>query len=291
MAQGLTKSEAHFYEALLDFRKLNAKEDSASAVLLEKTKTIDALKNDARAERKRIELLMSDGLQIAQLVASIRAQMNRVEVQLDREYESLKREWKTQIEILEQRARQAKTSDEKKQIEREIILIREKSLFLSPWVRTLSFDPSKIYRLEPRHLLDSLEARLASDYLTQALTEVKVRLDEIRKSKIQCLQVLSWQEKFITFTEEAEEQRLSQFFVSPPRITTEIGTGVVDGVKNNVGPTVKLLTQLNPKSAIGHRFATSASIATADIKDYYDLLTEVDQELDRLAKTIEKKIP
>lgn len=131
-------------------------------------------------------------------VAALRESLAAQKYRLGERYAAL-------IDSLQQQAQSAGTDEERRRLREAIIGYTEKYILFSPAFQALRFDPQKLRQIDPAQAGDSLERRIAIDYLENAREDIGIHLSDIRKSRRELERTVRLEEKTRDFLEEVDD--------------------------------------------------------------------------------------
>ncbi|HVO74351.1 MAG TPA: hypothetical protein VMT35_10040, partial [Ignavibacteriaceae bacterium] len=236
-SQSLESMEKNYYQLESNLKKEKAVLDSLKLVLNEKGNEIDNEKNKKNPDKDKIVELMSASITISN---KYDAQQKKV-AQLQTKYESAKIELDKKYSLVIDSLKSLQNSGEFKgdmnKLNSDILYYTETKLAVGPKISLLSFDPSKLLKIDPNKSTDSLEKAIYKEYLQDALTEVDYHLKNINEQQSEINQMLALERKTEKFLKETEFQKgvrtqtskRNQDNLGP---SSDFNTGVFGGVDN-----------------------------------------------------------
>ncbi len=295
-AQDLSEVESQYTILETAYKIETAKLDSMNALMESNARVIDSEKRRTPVDRNRLAQLMAASVPVSGAIKHQQKIVAQMEQQLDRRRARLLLQYSAAIDSLTETRRRVLNEPDKAALENRIQVLSEKRLFVSPVIKSLSFDPFKIRQIDLESTADSVEFVIYKDYLERALKEIDFRMEEIRKSSKEFSAILSLRLRANEFLEEVREQNsFGNLFTS-----RSSGTGAFVGSGNNPFQAVSdrafsvagLLRQLNDHDRMLSKFQAPSfnSTVTFSIQDYVDLLAHTERELAQYKMFVQQKL-
>ena len=307
--QSLADLEKNYFQLEKNLKKERVILDSLKVVLNEKANEIDTEKSKKDADKDKIVQLMSVSITVSN---KYDAQQKKV-AQLQSRYESAKRELDKKYTSIIDSLKVLQNSGEYKgdmdELNSRILTYTETKLAIAPKISLLSFDPSKLLKVDPYKSRDSLEKAIYSEYLQDALSEVDYHLKNINEQHSEINQMLELEKKTEKFLKETEFQRGIRTQSSGKSETnvgaapSDIDNAVFEGVKdrNNAENITEqfrsytlLLNQLNLSVSDGlpvtDKLEWDAASERLSLKEYKNLLEELRKKLQEYKLVLGNKI-
>ena len=207
-----------------------------------------------------------------------------------------------------------KNKEDKEKVENLILFYSTKRLEVIPGTNLLSFNPDKILELDLNRFNNSLDKKIYSEYLNNALNEVNIVLGNVTKESKEINQIIELERKANKFIEETElesglaSSKISQIREQNYETNTEgqnygpgidIGIGAVgdksrtSNLNNNVQVYEHLLDQLNTIKSLSMRQPLDETLVSLnkdiDLYSYGKILKEVKSRLTEYKKLLEQK--
>jgi hypothetical protein len=193
-------------------------------------------------------------------------------------------------------------------LESQILKLSEKRLLVSPTVKRLSFDPQRILQIQPNQYSDSLESAIYSDYLNKAVKEINTHLNEVKNTRREFDEIITLQEKTSSFLEDvAEDQNEGIFLAAENQAQTaneatfsgspfggDLSTSKSGIIYSQFQSYLAILQQLNRNNRIQQQYSwhspVDSSSVTLTMKEYLQLLNDVEKELRSYKKIVQNKL-
>jgi hypothetical protein len=307
--QNLADIEKNYFQLEKNLKKEKVILDSLKLVLNEKANEIDAEKSKKDADKDKIVGLMSALITVSN---KYDAQQKKV-AQLQTKYESAKREldkkYTSIIDSLKALQNSGEFRGDMDELDSEILNCTETKLAIAPKISLLSFDPSKLLKVDPYKSKDSLEKAIYREYLQDALNEVDYHLENINEQHTEINQMLALEKKTEKFLKETEFQRGirtqssgksgTNIESSPPGLDDNLFEGV-NSRDNAIKITEQfrgytlLLNQLNVSISDGlpvaDKLEWNAASGRLSLKEYKNLLEELRKKLQEYKLVLGNKI-
>lgn len=270
--------------------------DSASRVMEQNANVIDNEKRRTPVDQNKLTQMMASSVPISNAIKEQQKAVARMEEQLAHVQARLLAQYSAVIDSLTGRQTILTDESEKQKLEDQIHLLSEKRLFVSPLIKSLSFDPYKIRQIQLQTARDSVEYTIYKDYLERALKEINFRIDEIKKSSQEVSSVLSLRRGAGEFLEEVIEQNsFTNLFTAHNSETNKIvglDNNPLGTVSARVFSVANLLKQLNDNDRLLLKFQVRSfnSKIAISMQDYLDLLSHTEKELAQYKRYVQQKL-
>ena len=298
-AQGTARLVSEFLAARQQLEAEQAALDSLSALLEAQAARIDAEKKKTPGDDGRIRRLMARGLTLSREVDARRDRIATLSESLAVQKYRLGERYAALIDSLQQQAQSADTDEERRRLGEAIVAYSGKYILFSPAFQALRFDPDKLRRIDPAQARDSLERRIAIDYLEKARKDIGTHLSDIRKSRRELERTVRLEEKTRDFLEEVDDGFIGLVTRTPAASgdanrafttnETEIGDPIAADAPDPLGSILLFINQLNLPQSGTWRPASDAS-PQISLQDYLKLLQEAEKRLLQFDKLISGKL-
>lgn len=204
-AQSIARLESEFLAARQQLQAEQEALDSLTALLEAQAARIDAEKRKSPGDEAQIRRMLARGLTLSREVDARRDRVTALRESLAAQKYRLGNRYAARIDSLQQREQSAGNDAERRRLREAIVADSEKYILFSPVFQALRFDPHKLRRIDPAQARDSLERKIAIDYLENAREDIGIHLDEIRKSRKELERTIRLEEKTRDFLEEADD--------------------------------------------------------------------------------------
>ena len=307
-AQTIPELEKKLSSLQKEWTEVKSELDSLKALYEDQTQVIDKEKKRAKPEKDKIAKLMSHALTVSDQLNVKTGQLSILEDNFNVIKRELDGRYSHQIDSLQALANSKRFAGEKENLESQILRLSEKRLLVSPTVKKLSFDPQKILQIQPEQYSDSLESAIYSDYLSNALKEIDTHLNNVHNTRKEFEEIIILQEKTGSFLEEVAEDQYDGIFLAAEnqaQITKQATlsdpffggeftgreTGIIYAQFQSY---LAILHQLNRNDQIQQQSSWNSPIdsstVTLTMKDYLQLLKDVEKELRSYKKIIQTKL-
>lgn len=282
--------------------------DSLTVIYDDQTGIIDKEKKRTKPDKDKIAKLMSQALTVSDQLDSKREQLSNLDANINVIKKQLDRRYSHQIDSLQTLINSKKFTGNKENSESQILKLSEKRLLVSPTVKRLSFDPQRILQIQPNQYKDSLESAIYSDYLNKALKEINTHLNEVKNTRREFDEIITLQEKTSSFLEDVAEDQTEGIFLAAenqaqtPNEATfsgspfggDLSTSKSGIIYSQFQSYLAILQQLNRNNRIQQQYSwhspVDSSSVTLTMKEYLQLLNDVEKELRSYKKIVQNKL-
>jgi hypothetical protein len=282
--------------------------DSLTVIYDDQTGIIDKEKKRTKPDKDKIAKLMSQALTASDQLDSKREQLSNLDANINVIKKQLDKRYSHQIDSLQTLINSKKFTDNKENLESQILKLSEKRLLVSPTVKRLSFDPQRILQIQPNQYSDSLESAIYSDYLNKAVKEINTHLNEVKNTRREFDEIITLQEKTSSFLEDvAEDQNEGIFLAAENQAQTaneatfsgspfggDLSTSKSGIIYSQFQSYLAILQQLNRNNRIQQQYSwhspVDSSSVTLTMKEYLQLLNDVEKELRSYKKIVQNKL-
>ena len=282
--------------------------DSLTVIYDDQTGIVDKEKKRTKPDKDKIAKLMSQALTVSDQLDSKREQLSNLDANINVIKKQLDKRYSHQIDSLQTLINSKKFTGNKENLESQILKLSEKRLLVSPTVKRLSFDPQRILQIQPNQYKDSLETAIYSDYLNNALKEIDTHLNEVKNTRKEFEEIITLQEKTSSFLEDvAEDQSEGIFLAAENQAQLSSQTSQFDPTNGGEFSSrdkgilygqfqsyLAILQQLNRNNQIQQQYSwhspVDSSSVTLTMKEYLQLLNDVEKELSSYKKIVQNKL-
>lgn len=307
-AQNLRQLEKQFDETQQTLTEMNRELDSLRAIYDKHTHLIDQEKSRPKPDKDKLAKLMSQGLAISDKLAKKEENISNHEEKLSILKMKLDEKYSQKIDSLQSALNSKRFKGDKESLEAQILKFSEKRLLVSPTVKKLSFDPGKILQIRLEASTDSLDAAIYADYLQNALKDINEHLSYVRGSRKEFEEIITLQEKTSDFLREVSEEQYGGMYLAAgsqsqatkqATLTDPTFVGDLQSERSGVIYTqfhsyLDILHQLDWDDQIQQQSywesPVDSSTVNLTMKDYLQLLKDVEKELISYKKIIEAKL-
>jgi hypothetical protein len=306
LPQSLTDLEKNYYTTEKNLKKEKIVLDSLKLVLNAKGNEIDIEKNKKNADKDKIVELMSALITVSnkydaqqKKVVQLQTKFESSKIELDKEYSAI-------IDSLKTLQSSGEFRGDMNKLNSDILYYTETKLAIGPKISLLSFDPSKLLKIDPNKSRDSLEKAIYMEYLQDALSEVDYHLKNINEQHSEINQMLALEKKTEKFLKETEFQKgirtqsSNRSGTNSESLTDEATFGGVNNRDNAVKITEQfrvytlLLNQLNVSIAedlsATDKLEWGSEGERLSLKEYRNLLEELRKKLQDYKLVLGNKI-
>lgn len=287
LSQSLTELEGRYENLRNDVQRKGAVLDSLKNILENRAHQIEVEKQKQNPDNDKIVNLMAGSVSLSNLINQKQDKLEETTKNFDRIMKNLDDKYSIFIDSL----KQLRKSDWEnlKKLDSEILSYTEKRLFISPQVELLSFNPSKLLKIDLNKAKSAEEKASLREYLSSALNEVNNLLIEINSQSKEADDAISLQKKtskFLSETEFDRDERL-QNFSKQTMGRIDDGSPLTGGTKENLSDQLNsyllLLDQINifdkSEKMNSQKFFIKTNKPNLSLKEYSNLLKEVSQKL------------
>jgi hypothetical protein len=178
--------------------------DSLSQILEKKANLIDREKKKSDPEIDKITGLMAETIVIASQVEEQQKKIKQLQGSINFLKQNLYKKYSVLIDSLKRVENSKVSGESKSELEKKILYLAQKRLYLSPNIPLLSFSPDKILNIDLNATEDSLEKAIYQEYLKHALSEVDSHLVELSELSSEINEMILLQKKTESFMDEMD---------------------------------------------------------------------------------------
>ncbi len=275
--------------------------DSLKNKLDARVKEINTEKSKPAPDKDKITFLMANSVTLSNNIDEQQRKINKIEKSIAAIKVKLSEKYSGIIDSLKDV--QKKDMENKEEVENLILFYAAKRLEVTPEIFQLSFNPYKILELDLNKSKDSVDQKIYSEYLSNALQEVNNILSNISEENTKINQVIELQRKTNKFIEETELEsgitsgKLSQEGNNEKASNTRTGPVYAESsnsLSDNAQVYAHLLEQLSTVKSLSVRQLPGETLQSLekniDLNSYDKLLKEVKKRLVEYKKLLEQKI-
>ncbi len=311
-SQNLDKLEKRYIDLQNSYNAEKLLLDSLQNKFNSRLKEINSEKNKANPDKDKITSLMGNSINLSNSVEDQQKKVDKIEKSILSVKYGLNGKYSDIIDSLKNV--HVKNKEDKEKVENLILFYSTKRLEVIPGTNLLSFNPDKILELDLNRFNNSLDKKIYSEYLNNALNEVNIVLGNVTKESKEINQIIELERKANKFIEETElesglaSSKISQIREQNYETNTEgqnygpgvdIGIGAVgdksrtSNLNNNVQVYEHLLDQLNTIKSLSMRQPLDETLVSLnkdiDLYSYGKILKEVKSRLTEYKKLLEQK--
>jgi hypothetical protein len=311
-SQSLDKLEKRYIDLQDSYTTEKLLLDSLQSIFSTRLKEINLEKNKVNPDKDKIASLMGNSVNLSNRVEEQQKKVDKIEKSILSVKTGLNEKYSDIIDSLKNV--QIKNKKDKEEVENLILFYSTKRLEVIPGTNLLSFNPDKILELDLNRSNNSIDKKIYSEYLNNALNEVNIVLANVSKESKEINQIIELERKANKFIEETElesglaSSKISQIRDQNQETNTEvqntgpgayIGIGAVEDKSktNNLNSNVQgyehLLNQLNTIKSLSARQPLDETLVpldkNIDLYSYGKLLKEVKGRLTEYKKLLEQK--
>lgn len=279
------------------------KYDSLKSVYNKHTRDIDQQKKKNDADQNMIKKMMASSVVLSNKIEDQQKRINQFEINLNKKKEKLESKYSVLIDSLKELQNSTQYTGNKENLEKEIIILTEKKILISPTVTSLSYNPGKIISLNVGNAKSNEERKIYSEYLSEALKETENKLQQVQNIKSEVKQIVQLQKKTRKFLEDVEFG--STFNRSALALSGKEGVqgAEVTNIPNydsggkditQINTYLYILNQLDFKIQPDINSKWSDTIESKDknltFQEYFELLSEVEKRLAEYRLILKNKI-
>ncbi len=281
----------------------SGKLDSLQTIYTERTKEIDAQKKRKNADQNTIKKLMAASVGLSNKIDDQQKKVASLESEIEKIKGNLEKKYSVILDSLAELKNSESYSGNKDEIEKEILLITEKKILITPKINLLSYNPEKIVSLNPSSAGSNEEKKIFREYLDEALKETESKLHQVRNLNNEVKQIVQLQKKTKKFLEDVEfssafgRSALALSSKTGSRETTTPGytNGIGDGQEVfQINTYLYLLDQLDYKMETDIKnkesFIFNSKNENLSLQEYSELLGEVEKRLSDYRLVLKNKI-
>lgn len=293
-AQELIPLETEFFNNQTYLSVQQNKLDSLNKELIKSASKIDQEKSKVSPDESKLGSMMAAALTLSKkietqqkLVTVTEEKNETIRRQLDKFYFHV-------LDSLQKRESAEKSSEVKKNIIRQIGLISEKRLLISPPIPSLSFNPKELIKMSVQSDASSIEKDLFRDYLVNAIKEITEHLEYLQEKREEIEDIAKLQEKASRFMKEVQSDDKLSIFGQLKTFSAYKGTQSSYNINIITESTARssfniLLRQLDitPKSNLNYSDYTDYNIRN---KEFIQLIKEAEEKLTQYKQILNEKL-
>lgn len=203
-SQSLTELEKNYINAKKNLENANHVLDSLKIVLNKKANQIDHEKSKQNADNDKIIEMMSSSVVVSNKYESQQKKVNQIENRITSIINELNKKYTSIIDSLQTLQNSDEFNGDKEQLDSQVLFYTEKKLAVAPKISLLSFDPSRLLKIDPGKTKDSLECTIYKEYLENAYAEISSDLKDVEQRYSEISRILLLQKKTERFLKETE---------------------------------------------------------------------------------------
>lgn len=296
-AQVLTQLETEFINHQLLLSAKQSKLDSLNKELIQSASRIDLEKSKISPDETKLSNMMSSALTLSKKIENLQKSVETEEEKNEHLRWQLDRQFHNSLDSLQTAEKMAKTESNRQSIAKQIGLVTEKILFISPPIPSLSFDPKDILKLTVQSNANAIEKEMYKDYLTNAVREISEHIEYLHTVREEIEEISKLQDKASRFMKDVQSDDKLSIFGQIQNLTTSSNSGRA-GINSNLVALNEgsarssfntLLRQLdiNPKSDLN--ISDYADFNTRN-RDFIKLIKEAENRLAHFKQIISNKL-
>jgi len=284
-AIGQINLEKKFDKLTNDFNTKNKVLDSLEIVLEQKIRIIETEKLNADKDKTKLAELLANTAGLTNKIDETQSEIDNIANKLESTKEALHLFYSKQIDSL-------KSSDKKNQNNQvEIIKLIEKRLLVAPKINILSFSPNSV--IDIKKAKDSVEQKIFTEYLTEAYSEIEIKLYEIEKLRLEIKNMIALNEETKEFLEDIDFDNNYAVFSNPQSTTEGSKASVSDEFTyNDRSPELNTLnSQSKTFSDLLFQFGISSNLTSNFYENQEGSTAKQNlQEFNQLIEIVEKQL-
>ncbi|MEW6194943.1 MAG: hypothetical protein AB1521_07305 [Bacteroidota bacterium] len=277
--------------------------DSLQTVYAERTKEIDSQKKKKDADQNTIKKLMAASVGLSNKIDDHQKKVTSLENEVEKIKVGLEKKYSVILDSLTELKNSESYAGNKDDLEKEILLVTEKKILISPKINILSYNPEKVISLNVSNAKSNEEKKIFREYLEEALKETELKLHQVQNLNSEVKQIVLLQKKTKKFLEDVEfssafgRSALALSSKTGSRETTTPGytNGIGDGQEVfQVSTYLYLLDQLDYKMETNIKnkesFMFNSKNKNLSLREYSELLAEVEKRLSDYRLVLKNKI-
>ncbi len=263
--------------------------DSLYRSLEERAKLINKEKEKSKPDQDKIYELMAGSVTISNSIEVRQNKILQLEKTLEETSQKLNYHYTIIIDSLKALKQTVPATVDVKDIDEQILTTIEKRLLITPRIKQLSFIPEKILEIDLNKTKDTLQRKIYTEYLTNALNEVNTLINQVDETSREITQIIALQEKASKFLDDVEfESRIKPAGTTSTMSAPTDASIRLSGEKGSefdaqLQSYVSLNNQLNfRRSPLIHTTGEKSfkfSTNQVSLKDYLELLKELKKGL------------
>ena len=258
--------------------------------LQSQVKIINIKKAEPNFDKDEIKNLMSNTANMTNEIEELQIERNN----LTKKYEEVKRKlYIAYTDEIDSLNNSGLPEEEKNTLITKLI---EKRLYVSPKIEILSFEPSKILKIDVSR--DSSDQQIYKEFLTSAKNEIESKLNDINKLKTEITKFIELNREMKDFLEEAEFDNDISYFRSTNESNESsrnaafgAGSEYDNSLKTQADTFAEILTQLDYNNIPDEKtFSLNNILIKNDLEEFNKLILNVEQQLKDYKKVINNKL-
>ncbi len=293
-AQSADELEKQYYRTVKEAGLSSEIQDSLQNRIDRQIETLRIEKEKNNPDREQIKRMMAEILELRGRLKERQQTGELTRKRLQKLRDQLQIAYTRTLDSLTLIKSRTDDKTELKNLEESIAFILEKQLILTPVIQPLTYRLSEMDQFVLSESADSLEQRFLADYIRGAMLEIDDRIDAMKKAREKYDDLVAFQRKLETFTDDLETPFFSVHNRSSLRYNNtgtpagynEIGSDVWN---TNVQSLKGILSQLSGEIQIIKKTTTVQSKPGTNYEDYIELIKLTEKSLIRYRKIVQKK--
>lgn len=168
---------------------------------------------------------MSSALTLSKKIETLQKSVETEEEKNEHLRWQLDRQFHIILDSLQSAEQTAKTEPNRQRIIKQIGLVTEKILFISPPIPSLSFDPKDIMKMTVQNNANSIEKELFKDYLTNAVREISEHIEYLQNVREEIEEISKLQDKASRFMKDVQSDDKLSIFGQIQKLTASSSNG------------------------------------------------------------------
>jgi len=303
--QTLSQMETNYQNLVFEIQSEQLKLDSLNSVYKKMISFIDKEKQKVPANENTITEMLAEAVVISNQISQQQIQIDRLDNQLESIKNNLNIRYAAKIDSIELLEKSDPNATEKESLKSQRMKYIEKRLAVSPKIYSLSFDPQKLiaYRLSSKN--DSLEHKIYSEYLQNALEEINKQSHQVAQLKDEISEVVNLQNETANFLEDIDSEIMfNPALKTSPTLAAAEPTYFSGEINSHDRELSAVYLQANSYLHIFNQLKTTTNIddqslwltptdtipANLTFQQYLDLLQDVDKMLQDYRTLLEHKL-
>ena len=224
-AQVLTPLETEFINHQMLLSSKQFKLDSLNKELIQSASKIDLEKSKISPDENKLSSMMSSALTLSKKIETLQKSVETEEEKNEHLRWQLDRQFHIILDSLQSAEQTAKTEPNRQRIIKQIGLVTEKILFISPPIPSLSFDPKDIMKMTVQNNANSIEKELFKDYLTNAVREISEHIEYLQNVREEIEEISKLQDKASRFMKDVQSDDKLSIFGQIQKLTASSSNG------------------------------------------------------------------
>lgn len=305
LGQNLLQLELMYQNKIQEIQIKQTKLDSLNSIYYKMIDSIDKEKQKDSSNENAITRMLAEAVVVSNQVdkQQIILDENANELEMIKKYLDLKYAIKIDsLEALEKENSKVINIETIKSQKMEYI---EKRMLVAPKIYSLSFDPQKLIQYNIENSQDSIEQKIYTEYLTNALKEIEKQSQQITVLKSEIQEIVTLQNETADFIEDAESEIMFNPAIQSTQSLEKSSDQFFGGITNRASSEAdKLYSQANSYLHIFNQLKTSTNISTSSpweiptdtipanlsFQQYLNLLENLDKMLQDYRVLLEHKL-